>query len=96
VTAKTACGSVRLCEVARGSVVADSGAGKLEVGVRAGVAAWLDLDAHHGRVQSELDAVQTPAPGEEKVEIRAHTGYGDITVRRVAPRAGPLSTGGEA
>jgi hypothetical protein len=96
VTAKTACGSVRLCEVARGSVVADSGAGKLEVGVRAGVAAWLDLDTRHGRVQSELDAAQPPAPGEEKVEIRAHTGYGDITVRRVAPLTGPLGTGGEA
>ncbi len=96
VTAKTACGSVRLCEVARGSVVADSGAGKLEVGVRAGVAAWLDLDARHGRVQSELEVAQTPAPGEERVEIRAHTGYGDITVRRVEPLAGPLGTGREA
>jgi hypothetical protein len=96
VTAKTACGSVRLCEVARGSVVADSGAGKLEVGVRAGVAAWLDLDARHGRVQSELDAAQMPEPGEERVEIRAHTGYGDITVHRVEPPAGPPGTGGEA
>jgi DUF4097 and DUF4098 domain-containing protein YvlB len=95
VTAKTACGSIRLFEVARGSVVADSGAGKLEVGVSAGVAAWLDLDARHGRVQSELDAAQPPAPGEERVEIRAHTGYGDITVRRVAPLTGPLGTGGE-
>jgi hypothetical protein len=96
VTAKTACGSIRLLEVACGSVVADSGAGKLEVGVRAGVAAWLDLDAHHGRSQSELNAAQPPAPGEEKVEIRARTAYGDITVRRVGPPSGPRGTGGEA
>jgi hypothetical protein len=96
VTAKTANGDVRLGEVASGSVVADSACGKLELGVRAGVAAWLDLDARHGRVRNELDAAQTPAPGEEKVEIRAHTGYGDITVRRVAPLTGPLGTGGEA
>jgi hypothetical protein len=96
VTAKTACGSIRLLEVARGSVVADSGAGKLEVGVRAGVAAWLDLDVRHGRVQSELDVAQMPAPGEERVEIRARTAYGDITVRRVEQPAGPRGTGGEA
>jgi len=96
VTAKTACGSIRLFEVARGSVVADSGAGKLEVGVRAGVAAWLDLDVRHGTVQSELDVAQMPAPGEEKVEIRARTAYGDITVRRVGPPSGPRGTGGEA
>jgi hypothetical protein len=95
VTAKTACGSVRLCEVARGSVIADSGAGRLEVGVRAGVAAWLDLDARHGRVQSELDAASPPTPGEKRVEIRAHTGYGDIAVRRIAPPAGPPGTGDE-
>jgi hypothetical protein len=95
VTAKSANGDVRLCEVAGGSVVAESACGKLEVGVRAGVAAWLDLDAHHGRVHNELDAAPTPAPGEEKVEIHAHTGYGDITVRRVAP-AVSLNTGGEA
>ena len=96
VTAKSANGDVRLCEVASGSVVAESACGKLEVGVRAGVAAWLDLDAHHGRVHNELDAAQTPAPGEEKVEIRAHTGYGDIPVRRVEPLADPLGTAGEA
>ena len=95
VTAKTACGSIRLFEVARGSVVADSGAGKLEVGVRAGVPAWLDLGTRHGRVHSELDVAQTPPPGEEKVEIRARTAYGDITVRRVEPPAGPLSLGDE-
>jgi len=96
VTAKTACGSVRLFEVAHGSVVADSAAGKLEVGVRAGVVAWLDLHAHHGRVHNELVAAQTPEPGEGKVEIRAHTGHGDITVRRVDPLTNPLGTGGEA
>ena len=95
VTAKSANGDVRLREVARGAVLAASSCGGLEVGVREGVAAWLDLDTHPGRVRNELDPTEGPAPGEERVEIRARTAYGDITVRRVTPLAVPASRGGD-
>ena len=56
VTVKTANGDVRLGEVARGAVVAETAAGTVEVGVRDGVAAWLDLNTRFGNVQNDLVA----------------------------------------
>lgn len=85
VEAKTANGDVRLGEVTRGAVVAQTGFGKLEVGVRAGVAAWLDLNTRYGKVYNGLDAAEVPAPGDDVVEVRARTGYGDITIRHCQP-----------
>ncbi len=81
-TAKTANGDVRLGEVARGVVVAESAAGKIDVGVRDGVAAWLDLKTGFGNVQNDLQASDRPTPDEEAVDVRARTAYGDITIRR--------------
>ena len=82
VVAKTANGSVRLGEVERGTVVAQSSFGAVEVGVRGGVAAWLDLDTKFGHVKNDLDATERPRADEEAVEIHAHTSYGDISIRR--------------
>ncbi|HEX6330806.1 MAG TPA: DUF4097 family beta strand repeat-containing protein [Actinomycetota bacterium] len=82
ITAKTANGAVRLGEVARGSVVAQSAFGAVEVGVRDGIAAWLDLQTKLGAVQSDLDPVERPEAGEDAVEIQAHTSMGDITIQR--------------
>ncbi|MBC6445765.1 DUF4097 family beta strand repeat-containing protein [Actinokineospora xionganensis] len=83
VEAKTANGSIRIGEVVRGSVVMNTATGDLEVGVADGTAAWLDLNTGHGRVHKSLDdAGAGPEKSEETVEVRAHTSYGDITVRR--------------
>jgi DUF4097 and DUF4098 domain-containing protein YvlB len=82
VAAKTANGDVRLGEVARGAVVASTGLGKLDVGVRDGVAAWLDLSTGFGTVHNNLGTAPAPAPGEDTVEIRARSGFGDISIRR--------------
>ena len=82
VTAKTANGDVRLGEVARGAVVAETAAGTVEVGVRDGVAAWLDLNTRFGNVQNDLEASGPPEPGEDPVDVRARTSWGDIIVRR--------------
>jgi DUF4097 and DUF4098 domain-containing protein YvlB len=82
VTAKTANGSVRVGEVVRGSVVLETGFGELELGVREGTAAWLDVSSQHGSVRSDLDASDSPEPSEDTVEVRARTGYGDILIRR--------------
>jgi hypothetical protein len=84
-TAKTANGDVRLGEVARGAVLAESAYGKIEVGVRDGVAAWLDLNTRFGNVQNDLQASDRPTPDEEAVDVRARTSYGDITIRRCHP-----------
>jgi hypothetical protein len=86
VAAKTANGHVHLGEVERGTVVAQSALGTVEVGVRDGVAAWLDLDTKFGSVQTDLEAAERPEPGEDAVEIHAHTSMGDVTIRRSTAR----------
>ena len=82
VVAKTANGDVQLAEVVHGAVVAQTARGSLDVGVRNGVAAWLDLKTHFGSVYNRLDASEPPSSGEASVEVRARTSYGDITVHR--------------
>jgi hypothetical protein len=82
VAAKTANGDIRVGEVARGAVVAQTACGQVDIGIRDGVPAWLDLNTRFGAVQNDLDAVERPQPGEDTVEVRARTSFGDITVRR--------------
>jgi putative adhesin len=82
VAAKTANGDVCLGEVAHGAVLAQSGFGKVEIGIRDGVAAWLDLNTRYGNVNNDLDAAERPEPSEDAVEVRARTAFGDITIHR--------------
>jgi len=82
VVAKTANGDVRLGAVVRGTVVAESGRGGLEIGIASGTAAYLDLHTQFGRVDSELEGSAAPQSPTETVEVRARTGFGDIWVRR--------------
>ncbi|MEU5904464.1 DUF4097 family beta strand repeat-containing protein [Micromonospora sp. NPDC047527] len=82
VTARTAYGNVRLGEVVRGSVELQTSFGAIEVGVRRGTAAWLDVGSRHGRVHNALSTTDGPAETDDTVEIRANTSYGDIMIRR--------------
>jgi hypothetical protein len=82
VVAKTAAGSVRIDHVVRGHVQLDTSYGDLTVGVNDGTPAWLDLNSKSGRVHSELEASTAPGEGDEPVEIRGRTVFGDILVRR--------------
>lgn len=82
VTARTASGSVRVGEVVRGSVVAKSGAGRIDVGIRDGTAAWIDARSKFGRVRNDLEATDGPAAGDDTVEVRILTGAGDIHIHR--------------
>ena len=79
---KNANGDVRVAEAVRGSVEARTGYGQIEVGIPDGTAAWLDLSTGWGEVRNGLDRSGPPEPGEESVEVRAHSGYGDITITR--------------
>lgn len=89
VVAKSANGDIRLGEVSQGAVAAETACGRIEVGVLAGVAAWLDLDTHFGDVRNELDTAEPPQPGTKSVEVRARTAFGDVVVgRSVASQAG--------
>jgi DUF4097 and DUF4098 domain-containing protein YvlB len=82
VTAKTANGGIRISEVARGAIVLETAAGELEVGIREGTAAWLDVHSQRGRVHNSLTATTDPDEAKEKVEIRARNYYGNILINR--------------
>jgi hypothetical protein len=87
ISAASSNGRVRIGEVVRGTVSATSKNGAVEVGVRQGSAAWLELNTSVGRVNNELDSAAAPESGEpvDKVEVHASTKLGDVTIRR-APR----------
>ena len=82
VVAKTANGDVRLSEVVRGSVALETQLGDLEVGIRDGTAAWLDVSARAGKVHNALDAADAPGTSTETVEVRARTSVGNVVIRR--------------
>jgi DUF4097 and DUF4098 domain-containing protein YvlB len=84
VDAKTANGNVRIGEVDHGEVGLRTAMGDLEVGITAGVPTWLDVNTTFGRLRNELgNTGGAPAPGEPSVQVRAHTSFGDVIVRRV-------------
>jgi hypothetical protein len=81
VAAKTAYGSIELRQVSSGSIQVESGYGPITVGVRPGIAAWLDLSSKEGRVRNELDGDRPPDSSEQTVAVRARTQYSDITIQ---------------
>lgn len=93
-TVKTANGDIRVGSVRTGSVTAETRFGAVEIAVADGVAAWLDLQTQYGQLHNALEAGGAPGPGDQRVEVRARSGYGDITLRRsyTAP-AGPNDAG---
>ncbi|MFI8188635.1 DUF4097 family beta strand repeat-containing protein [Streptomyces sp. NPDC085946] len=82
VTATTAHGTVRVAEVARGTVQLQTNYGAIEVGVRQGTAAWLDVTSASGQVHNSLTASDGPQETEDTVKIHARTKHGNIDVRR--------------
>ncbi|WP_406371389.1 DUF4097 domain-containing protein [Streptomyces sp. NBC_00647] len=85
VTATTAHGTLRVGEVARGTVQLETSYGAIEVGVREGTAAWLDVSSGSGQVRNTLTASETPEQSEDTVQVRARTRYGNIDIRRAKP-----------
>ena len=81
-TIKASNGDITVGEVTRGTLTLQTAAGSLAIGVREGSAAWLDLSTKYGRVRNGLDATTGPGEADAKVEIRARSAYGDITVHR--------------
>jgi DUF4097 and DUF4098 domain-containing protein YvlB len=85
VAASTANGTVRVGEVTRGVTSLKTSAGEIEIGIRAGTAARLDVSTKFGRVLNDLAAAEGPGASSETAEVHASTGYGDIIVRRSSP-----------
>ncbi|MFE4535118.1 DUF4097 domain-containing protein [Streptomyces scopuliridis] len=82
VTATTAHGTLRVDDVARGKVQLETSYGAIEIGIREGTAAWLDISSGAGQVHNALTASERPAGSEDTVEVRARTRYGNIDIRR--------------
>ncbi len=82
VTANTANGDIRVRELVRGSATLRSAAGRIEIGIRPGTVARLDVHTQYGKVRNEMTATDGPAETEERAEVRARTTFGDILIRR--------------
>ena len=82
VAAKTAYGSIQLGEVSSGSIELETGYGQVNIGVRAGIPAWLDLSSKEGRVRNDLEGDSAPETSDDSVAVRARTQWGDINIHR--------------
>jgi DUF4097 and DUF4098 domain-containing protein YvlB len=85
VVARTASGDLRIGEVRRRVVELRTACGEIEIGIRPGTAAYLDVHTPHGRIHNDLDVTAGPGELDGTVEVRARTGAGDIAIRRSAP-----------
>ncbi|MEU8994792.1 DUF4097 family beta strand repeat-containing protein [Streptomyces caniferus] len=85
VSATTANGTLRVAEVARGKVQLETSYGAIEIGIREGTAAWLDVSSGSGQVRNMLTASESPEKAEDTVEVRARTRYGNIDIVRAKP-----------
>ncbi|BCY11965.1 DUF4097 family beta strand repeat-containing protein [Actinoplanes sp. L3-i22] len=82
ITANTANGNIHVRELIRGAATLRSAAGRIEVGIRSGTAARLDVHTHYGKVRNDLTAADGPAETDERAEVRARTAFGDILIHR--------------
>ncbi|HYW22542.1 MAG TPA: DUF4097 family beta strand repeat-containing protein [Terriglobales bacterium] len=82
VDARSSNGVIRLDEVVRGLVVAETAAGRVEIGIGDGVAAYLDLDTKFGVIRNDLDVAGPPQPDAETVEVHVRTAFGDVVIHR--------------
>jgi hypothetical protein len=81
VTASAAYGEIRIGQVSRGTAAIKTGFGEIEVGLRAGAPARLDLFTSFGRVRNTLTPAGAPDPAEAALAVSARTSHGDITIR---------------
>ncbi len=84
VSARSSYGKIRIEEVSSGAIALDASYGEVLVGIRHGVAAWLDVQSKNGVIRNEMNADPGPTGSEGSVEVRVRTSYGDITVQPAA------------
>ncbi|MFF7770665.1 DUF4097 domain-containing protein [Streptomyces massasporeus] len=82
VTATTAHGTLRVGEVACGTVQLETSYGAIDIGVREGTAAWLDVSSVSGQVRNTLTTSDAPEKTEDTIRVRARTKHGNIDIRR--------------
>ncbi|WP_067462706.1 hypothetical protein [Nocardia amamiensis] len=81
VTAKTAKGDIRIGEASRGVLRLETSMGELEVGIRPGSAARLEVNAQHGTVQNLMQPVDRPQDNEDTVQVYARNSFGNVILR---------------
>ena len=86
VKATTSNGDVRIDEVVRGDVSLETANGRIEIGIRPGTAARLDVHSRLGVVRNALDQADGPEGSDEIATVRARTSLGDVVVRRPESR----------
>ncbi|WP_018549460.1 DUF4097 family beta strand repeat-containing protein [Streptomyces sp. LaPpAH-108] len=82
VTGTATNGSLRVAEVASGEVQLETSNGPIEIGIREGTAAWLDVSSQRGQVRNALAEAEAPEKTEETVTVRARTNWGNIDISR--------------
>jgi DUF4097 and DUF4098 domain-containing protein YvlB len=82
VTGTTTNGHLRLAEVVGGEIRLETSNGSIEVGIREGVAAWLDVSSNRGQVRNRLAASEAPERTEGTVTVRARSNWGNIDILR--------------
>ena len=80
ITGTTTNGVVRIAEVARGEIQLETSNGSVELGIREGIAAWLDVNTKHGQVRNRLASSEAPEPTEDSVKVRVRTNWGNIDI----------------
>lgn len=85
VTARGAHGPIRVREVTGGTIRLENGYADVDVGVPAGLAAWIDANSAHGRVRNELTPDPDAAGSDRTVELHLRANYGEVIIRRNTP-----------
>lgn len=81
---RSSSGDLTVADAESGSVEAITGSGEIRIGVRAGVAAEIDLSSGAGSVSSELDVADTPPHTPVALRVRARSGAGNAMVTRAS------------
>jgi putative adhesin len=82
VKATTSNGDVSVDEVVRGDISLETSHGRIEIGIRPGTAAQLDVHSRLGRVRNDLESADGPDRSDEIATVRARTSLGDVVIRR--------------
>ena len=77
----TANGDLRVDDIALGSVSLKTSMGTIDVGIRPGIAALLDVSTKFGTIHNRMARSSAPDGDEKTAEVHAHTQYGDIFIR---------------
>ncbi|MEC3977508.1 DUF4097 family beta strand repeat-containing protein [Amycolatopsis sp. H20-H5] len=80
VLVRSGSGDLAVAEAASGSLELITGSGEVRIGIRAGVAAEVDLTSSSGTVSSELDFGDTPPEGDVPLRVRGRTGSGNAVL----------------